>query len=70
MTKAPPSKDTANARYRQRIRASGATEVLVQLPNDTVRLIDTIKERQGLRNRSQALQQLIEEWRAASPRTA
>ncbi|WP_241419887.1 hypothetical protein [Acidiphilium multivorum] len=64
-----PKDDTANAKYRRKLRAAGATEVLVQLPLETVCLIDTIKERKGLRSRSQALQQLIEEWRG-SPRTA
>jgi len=48
------------ARHRQRLRAAGDTEVLFQLPRETVALIDEIKEREGLRNRSVALLQLIE----------
>jgi uncharacterized membrane protein len=40
--------------------------VLLQLPRATVALLDAIKERQGLRNRSQALIQLIEQGRAAA----
>ena len=55
-----------NARYRQRLRAAGTEEVLFQLPRTTVAMLDAIKERQGLRNRSQALLQLIEQGRAAT----
>ena len=47
--------------YRQRLRASGGEEVLFQLPSQTVAMLDELKERFGLRNRSQALLQLIEE---------
>jgi hypothetical protein len=49
------------ALYRQRLRASGSDEVLFQLPRETIALIDEIKKRQGLRSRSQALLQLIEQ---------
>jgi hypothetical protein len=34
--------------------------VLFQLPDETLQLIDDLKERQGLRSRSLALLQLIE----------
>ncbi|OYV38954.1 MAG: hypothetical protein B7Z80_08580 [Rhodospirillales bacterium 20-64-7] len=54
------------ARYRARLRASGAEEVLVQLPRETIALLDDLKERQGLRNRSLALLQLIERGREAT----
>ena len=47
--------------YRQRRREAGIEEVLFQLPASAVAVIDALKERQGLRNRSQALLQLIEE---------
>lgn len=60
-------KDTApgekNRLYRKRLRAAGGEEVLFQLPRETVRLIDELKQRQGLRSRSQALLQLIEHGR-------
>ena len=52
--------------YRQRLRAAGSEEVLLQLPSATVAMLDAIKERQGLRNRSQALLRLIEEKGAAA----
>jgi transposase len=52
--------------YRQRLRAAGGEEVLFQLPRETVALLDELKERQGLRSRSQALMQLIEHGRAAA----
>ena len=59
-----------NVRYRQRLRQAGAQEVLFQLPDETVALIDEIKEREGLRSRSLALLQLIERGRGAIQQTA
>ena len=47
--------------FRQRLRENGGEEVLFQLPSRTVAMLDELKERYGLRNRSQALLQLIEE---------
>lgn len=61
--------DGRNIRYRQRLRASGAREVLFQMPDEMLALIDDIKKRQGLRNRSQALLQLIELGRKAAQQT-
>jgi hypothetical protein len=55
--------------FRQRLRAAGGEEVLFQLPRETVAFLDAIKKRQGLRNRSQALLQLIEQGRAAAQQT-
>jgi hypothetical protein len=52
--------------YRERLRANGGEEVLFQLPRETVALLDELKARQGLRSRSQALLQLIEQGRAAT----
>ena len=49
--------------YRRRIAAAGEQEVLFRLPNETVALIDETKQRHGLRNRGQALLQLIEQGR-------
>jgi len=51
---------------RRRIRAAGLEQVLFELPAETRALIDELKERQGLRNRSQALLQLIEHGRATA----
>lgn len=71
MSRAAPLSSAEKARvYRQRLRASGGEEVLFQLPRETVALLDELKERQGLRNRSQALLQLIEEGRKATRQTA
>ncbi len=65
MPKATATVSAENNRiYRQRLRAAGGEEVLFQLPRETVRLIDELKQRQGLRSRSQALLQLIEHGRA------
>jgi hypothetical protein len=49
--------------YRRRLVAKGRRQLIVDLPRETVAFIDEIKERQGLRNRSQALLQLIEQGR-------
>ena len=45
--------DNRQARYRRRLAAAGKQEVLLRLSNETVALIDELKERQGLRNRGQ-----------------
>ena len=47
--------------YRQRQVAAGNREVTLTLPREAVAVLDELKERQGLRNRSQALLQLIEQ---------
>jgi len=63
----PKSRSADHARtYRARLRAAGAEEVLFKLPRETVEMLDKIKERQGLRNRSLALLQLIEQGRATA----
>ena len=49
--------------YRRRLAAEGQHQLVVALPRETVALLDKIKERQGLRNRGQALLQLIERGR-------
>ncbi|MGE0279029.1 MAG: ribbon-helix-helix protein, CopG family [Rhizobiaceae bacterium] len=46
--------------YRRRLAANGNHQLVVALPRETVALLDEIKERRGLRNRSQVLLQLIE----------
>jgi hypothetical protein len=56
-----PSSTERTQAYRQRLRAGGDEEVLLKLPRQTVALLDELKECHGLRNRSQALLQLIEE---------
>ena len=58
-----------NRAYRQRQRAAGSEGVLLHLPRATVAMLDAIKERHGLRNRSQALMQLIEQGRATAQQT-
>jgi len=62
----PAASPDKNVRYRQRLRAAGGEEVLFQLPRETVAMLDAIKQRQGLRSRSQALLQLIEQGRATA----
>ena len=52
--------------YRERLRATGAEEVLFKLPRETIAMLDDVKKRQGLRSRSQALMQLVEQGRATA----
>ena len=52
--------------YRRRLAEAGQHQLIVALPRETVALLDEIKERQGLRNRSQAVLQLIEQGREAA----
>ena len=48
---------------RRRIVANGRFQFIADLPRETVAYLDKIKERQGLRNRGQVLEQLIEKGR-------
>jgi len=66
-TKASPEK---NRLYRARLRAAGSEEVLLQLPRTTVALLDELKARHGLRSRSQALLQLIDQGRETTQQVA
>jgi hypothetical protein len=52
--------------YRRRLVAKGRHQLIVDLPRETVAFIDELKERQGLRNRSQVLLQLIEQGRGVT----
>jgi hypothetical protein len=61
-----PTTETAQRAYRRRIVAAGDQEVLFRLSKETIALIDRLKKRQGLRNRGQVLEQLIEKGRAAA----
>jgi hypothetical protein len=55
MPRAIPLSSAEKARlYRQRLRAAGDEEVLFQLSRETVAMLGALKERHGLRNRSQA----------------
>lgn len=49
--------------YRQRIAANGNHQLIVALPRETVAFLDDLQKRQGLRNRSEAVLQLIERGR-------
>jgi metal-responsive CopG/Arc/MetJ family transcriptional regulator len=49
--------------YRRRLAQAGQHQLVVALPRETVAFLDELKERQGLRNRSQAVLQLIEQRR-------
>ncbi|MGE0280192.1 MAG: ribbon-helix-helix protein, CopG family [Rhizobiaceae bacterium] len=63
LTVPPDDKDRL---YRRRLAAKGRRQLIVALPAETVALIDELKQRQGLRSRSQVLLQLIEKGRATA----
>ena len=52
--------------YRRRIVAKGRLQFIADLPRETVAFLDELKERQGLRNRGQVLEQLIEKGRTVT----
>jgi metal-responsive CopG/Arc/MetJ family transcriptional regulator len=52
--------NTRQNAYRTRLRAAGYEEVLVQLPTEWIERLDAMKERREVRNRSQAVLQLME----------
>ena len=52
--------------YRRRKIANGRFQFIADLPRETVAYLDELKERHGLRNRGQVLEQLIELGRNAA----
>jgi hypothetical protein len=54
--------------YRRRLAARGQHQLVVALPRETVAFLDELKERHGLRNRSQVLMQLIKQGREVAQR--
>jgi hypothetical protein len=52
--------------YRRRLAAQGKHQLVVALPRETVAFLDELKQRQGLRNRGQVLEQLIERGRTVT----
>ena len=68
LTLTMPADDKDRA-YRRRLAEKGRRQLIVALPHETVALIDELKQRHGLRNRSQALLQLIERGRATAQQT-
>ena len=55
--------------YRRRLADAGQHQLIVALPRDTVAFLDEIKERQGLRSRSQVVVQLIDQGRGVAQQT-
>jgi hypothetical protein len=52
--------------YRRRLAAEGQQEIIAALPRETIAYLDQFKQCRGLRNRSEALRQLIEHGREAT----
>ena len=46
--------------YRRRLVAKGRLQFIADLPREDIAFLDELKERHGLRNRGQVLEQLIE----------
>jgi len=46
--------------YRRRIVAKGRLQFIADLPREDIAFLDELKQRQGLRNRGQVLEQLID----------
>jgi hypothetical protein len=55
--------------YRRRLAARGRLQFIADLPFATVAFLDELKERHGLRNRSQVLEQFIERGRQTAQQT-
>jgi hypothetical protein len=49
--------------YRRRLAAQGQHQIIAALPLETIVFLDQFKQRQGLRNRSEALFRLIQQGR-------
>jgi len=65
----PRTENTASERYRayrRRKLANGRLQFIADLPRETLAYLDELKERQGLRNRGQVLEQLIERGRTVT----
>ncbi len=65
-----PSSTVRSQQRRQRKRAAGMEEVLIEMPTEIREFIDQLKERRQLRNRSQALLHLVELGRQATRQIA
>jgi hypothetical protein len=52
--------------YRNRLRAAGYEQVLLELPTAWIETLDAMKKRREARNRSQAALQLMERGRQAA----
>ena len=52
--------------YRRRLVAKGRLQFIADLAREDLAFLDELKERQGLRNRGQVLEQLIQLRRAAT----
>ena len=52
--------------YRRRKLAKGRLQFIADLRREDLAFVDELKERQGLRNRGQVLEQLIEQGRTAA----
>jgi len=65
----PRTENTASERYRayrRRKLANGRLQFIADLPRETLAYLDELKEPQGLRNRGQVLEQLIERGRTVT----
>jgi len=63
MNPSTTSKAAEMRAYRRHLAANGQHQLVVALPKEMVAFLDELKERQGLRSRSQVLLQLLQRGR-------
>jgi hypothetical protein len=56
--------------YRRRLASKGHRQLVVDLPQEMIEKIDELKQRRGLRSRSQVLMELIERGRQPTQQIA
>jgi hypothetical protein len=56
--------------YRRRLASKGHRQLVVDLPQEMIKTIDELKQRRGLRSRSQVLMELIERGRQPAQQIA
>jgi Ribbon-helix-helix protein, copG family len=56
--------------YRRRLASKGHRQLVVDLPQEMIKTIDELKQRRGLRSRSQVLMELIERGRQLAQQIA
>jgi len=56
--------------YRRRLASKGHRQLVVDLPQEMIEKIDELKQRRGLRSRSQVLMELIERVRQPTQQIA
>lgn len=67
---AKPDTTDKDRAYRRRLASKGHRQLVVDLPQEMIETIDELKQRRGLRSRSQVLMELIERGRQPAQQIA